>query len=55
MEQVAREGTPEGVTQGSQEKTAEVGVDKSDVGQGGNKVNELRSDVKQLGDDLQKH
>jgi uncharacterized membrane protein len=54
MEQVAREGTPEGVTQGSREKTAEVGVAKSDVGQGGNKVNELRSDVKQLGDDLQK-
>jgi uncharacterized membrane protein len=54
MEQVAREGTPEGVTQGSREKTAEVGVDKSDVGQGGSKVNELRSDVKQLGDDLQK-
>jgi uncharacterized membrane protein len=54
MEQVAREGTPEGVTQGSREKTAEVGVAKSDVGQGGSKVNELRSDVKQLGDDLQK-
>jgi uncharacterized membrane protein len=54
MEQVAREGTPEGVRRGSREKTAEVGVDKSDVGQGGSKVNELRSDVKQLGDDLQK-